>query len=504
MHTRFFAKCIAVLMALCMLAPGSVALASDQTAPGYVQEEGMTATAVTMDSEKACPSAAFTDMPAPGNWAHSGIDYCVERGLMCGVSKTTFEPGAPTSRAMVVAILWRQADCPAPRQENSFTDLWQNWYIDAVAWAAENDLVFGKSATTFDPDAAITRQDMAVIFYRYAKCVLGLNMSETAALTKFPDYGSVSGYAKDAMAWANAVGLISGTAVNGTVYLDPMGSATRAQAARILMNFCKNVERRDSTARVPVLLYHHLDPEADGSNQLVVTPATFERQIQALHDAGYTGVSVADLQNYVHNGTPLPKRPIVITFDDGYLSSYEYAFPILQNYQMKATIFVIGSSVGHKEFYKDTNYPITPHFGAAEIEEMIASGLIDIQSHTYDMHQTAAYESGVARCTMQQLPDETDADYVAALTEDMRLQRALLEPLTGRRVNALAYPLGAYSERTAATLVQLGIEATFTTVPGSNTIEQGVPASLYGLCRYGVYESTTPEQLLAMVSSARG
>lgn len=451
-----------------------------------------------------CPSAALTDVPAPDNWAHSGIDYCVERGLMCGVSKTAFDSGAPTSRAMVVVTLWRQAGGPAPQQENPFTDLSQDWYIDAVAWAAENGVVLGTTETTFEPDAAISRQDMAVIFYRYAKQVLRLDMPKTAVLTKFPDCGSISGYAKDAMAWANVAGLISGTAENGTVYLDPMGSAIRAQAARILMNFCKSLECRDGAAEVPVLLYHHLDPEADGSNSMVVTPATFERQIRTLHDAGYTGVSIEELQNYVHYGTALPGRPIVITFDDGYLSNYEYAFPILQKYNMKATIFVIGSSVGHTEFYKDTTYPITPHFGAAEIDVMLNSGLVEIQSHTYDMHQTATYEPGVARRTMQQLPGEDDAHYFAALTEDMRLQRSLLEPMTGRRVNALAYPLGAYSDRIAATLVQLGIEVTFTTVPGSNTIEKGVPASLYGLCRYSVYESTTPEQLLAMVASARG
>lgn len=492
MHIRTFAKFISVLLVLCVFMTACSVLAFND------------AGSAACDGGAACPSAAFADMPAPENWAHAGIDYCVANGLMCGVSKTAFDPGAPTSRAMVVVILWRLSNSPAPEQANPFTDLRQDWYLDAVAWAAENGVVLGTSATTFEPDAAISRQDIAVIFYRYAQNVRKLNTYKKAVLTKFPDCDNVSGYAKDAMAWANAAGLINGTSVNGTVYLDPKGSAVRAQAARILMNFCKSLDRLNNSAEVPVLLYHHLDPDADGSNQMVVTPATFERQIRALHDAGYTGVSIEALRNYIQDGTALPERPIVITFDDGYLSNYEYAFPILQKYGMKATIFVIGSSVGHTEFYKDTNYPITPHFGVAELQEMLSSGLIDIQSHTYDMHQTAAYEPGVARCSMQKLPGETDAQYVAALTEDMRLQRALLEPMTGRQVNALAYPLGAYSSLTAKTLVQLGIEATFTTIPGSNTIEQGVPASLHGLYRYGVYESTTPEQLLAMVSSARG
>lgn len=567
MEMRFYTKCVALLMALCMFAP--LALEAPDaghvhdfgvwetvTAPtctaageevhacvscgatesrkavalGHVWADGdvVTAPAVEMDGEKAytcmhcgvvrteklpatacggnaaCPSAALTDVPAPDDWAHSGIDYCVVRGLMCGVSKTAFDPNAPTSRAMVVTILWRQAGSPAPEHASSFVDLQQDWYVDAVAWAAENGVVFGKDTATFDPDAAISRQDMAVIFYRYARNVLKLDVSKNAVLTTFPDYGRVSDYARDAMAWANAEGLISGTAVGGTVYLDPLGSAVRAQAARVLANFCKHLEQLENTVDVPVLLYHHLDPDADGSNSMVVTPATFEWQIRALYDAGYTGVSVEELQNYINYGTALPERPIVITFDDGYLSNYEYAFPILQKYNMKATIFVIGSSVGHTEFYKDTSYPLTPHFGTAEIEEMIASGLIDIQSHTYDMHQTPAYETGVARPTIQQLPNETDAAYMQALTEDSCLQKDLLEPVTGQKIVAVAYPKGVYSPLTCTVLAQCGIEATFTTISGSNTIEKGVPQSLMNLNRYGVYESTTPEQILAMVSSARG
>lgn len=257
-------------------------------------------------------------------------------------------------------------------------------------------------------------------------------------------------------------------------------------------------------AEVPALLYHHLDPNADGTNKLVVSPETFEQQIRALHDAGYTGVSIAEITNYVNQKGTLPERPIIITFDDGYLSNYQYAFPILQKYNMKATIFVIGASVGHMECYKDTTYPITPHFGAAEIEEMIASGLIDIQSHTYDMHQTASYETGVVRRTIQQLPDEDDAHYRYALTEDVRLERELLEPITGGRVNALAYPLGADSPLTAEILQQLGIEVTFSIKSGSNTIERGAPECLYGLRRNCVCETTTSAQLLEMVAPAKG
>lgn len=267
---------------------------------------------------------------------------------------------------------------------------------------------------------------------------------------------------------------------------------------------CSGLEETENTANVPVLLYHHLDPNADGSNDMAVSPEAFERQIRALYEAGYTAVSIDALQAYVNTGAALPDKPILITFDDGYMSNYEYAFPILQKYNMKATIFAIGTSVGHMEFYKDTTYPLTPHFGAAEIEEMTASGLISIQSHTYDMHQAADYETGVVRPSIQQLPGEDEADYIQTLIEDIRQEKELLEPMTGRPVNAIAYPKGEYSELNCTVLTQHGIEVTFTTQPGTNTIIKGFPQSLINLRRNYVFENTTAECLMDLVSSARG
>ena len=139
------------------------------------------------------------------------------------------------------------------------------------------------------------------------------------------------------------------------------------------------------TAQVPVLMYHHISEEGNDSTEL--SPEAFEAQIAALAEAGYTAVFPEDLAAYVREGKELPEKPIVITFDDGYLSNYEYAYPILKKYGMVATIFVIGSTVGDTEHYKDTDYPITPHFSCEQAKEMVDSGVISIQSHTYDMHQ---------------------------------------------------------------------------------------------------------------------
>ena len=249
--------------------------------------------------------------------------------------------------------------------------------------------------------------------------------------------------------------------------------------------------------QVPILMYHHLSE--DVTNSEMVSPAQFEAQIRALSEAGYTGVSFDELQAYVLRGEPLPEKPVVITFDDGYESNYTLAYPILQKYSMKATIFAIGVSFG-KDHYKDTDYAITPHFGAAEAAEMAASGLVSIQSHTYDMHQWLPYETGSAvRENILPLPGESEEAYVQTLTEDFTRSRAQLESATGQPVDVLAYPAGQYSTLAQVTLQSLGVHVTLSTNPGVNTVVKGLPQTLYAMLRFGITEDVSPEALLDMI-----
>ena len=249
--------------------------------------------------------------------------------------------------------------------------------------------------------------------------------------------------------------------------------------------------------QVPILMYHHLSE--DVTNSEMVSPAQFEAQIRALSEAGYTGVSFDELQAYVLRGEPLPEKPVVITFDDGYRSNYTLAYPILQKYNMKAAIFAIGVSFG-KDHYKDTDYAITPHFGEAEAAEMAASGLVSIQSHTYDMHQWLPYETGSAvRENILPLPGESEEAYVQTLTEDFTRSRAQLESATGQPVDVLAYPAGQYSTLAQVTLQSLGVHVTLSTNPGINTVVKGLPQTLYAMLRFGITEDVTPEALLDMI-----
>ena len=178
------------------------------------------------------------------NWAYPGIQYCVTHQLMSGVGGNLFAPKMTTTRAQIVQILYNLEGEPKVSGTTPFTDLTQNWYKDAVLWAYQTGVVVGTSATTFEPDRPVTREQIAVILMEYMTRVLKLERTWTPAdLSVFPDAGSVSGWAKDALADAVALGLISGASNGGQTYLEPQGSATREQVATILMEFCKNVKK---------------------------------------------------------------------------------------------------------------------------------------------------------------------------------------------------------------------------------------------------------------------
>ena len=185
-------------------------------------------------------SRRFLDLDGT-QWYADGVDDIVDRGLMNGTGPVTFEPNSTMTRAMLVTVLWRSAGSPN-EGTNAFTDVpADQWYTQAVAWAAQNGIVNGVGNNKFDPDAKITREQLAAVLYRYAGKV-GMDVSARADLKLFPDAGSVSAYATDALSWCVANGIVNGTLEHGTAYLDPQGSATRAQVATLMSRYLKLTE----------------------------------------------------------------------------------------------------------------------------------------------------------------------------------------------------------------------------------------------------------------------
>ena len=328
-----------------------------------------------------------------------------------------------------------------------------------------------------------------------------------AKVTDFWDFScsSVScepRYFYDATHFRNAVGSMIAARIAGddSVYIpDDFGTYVTADTpSSYFSEVLQATALPDETVSrdVPVLMWHNLAEESSGD--MTISVDTFRAQIEALHEAGFKTVSLQQLYDYVRFGTELPEKPIVLTFDDGYFSNYEYAYPILREYGMQATIFAIGVSVG-KDTYKDTDHAMTPHFGADEAREMVDSGLISVQSHTFDMHQWPPFEDGNAQVRETLLPfdGEADADYEAAVEADFAESRELLESITGQPVNALAFPEGAYVTLTQDALRSAGAELTFTTVRAVNTVVKGLPQSLCAMPRFGMTESTDMTALVA-------
>lgn len=243
---------------------------------------------------------------------------------------------------------------------------------------------------------------------------------------------------------------------------------------------------------LPILMYHHIDEVGDGA--VTISEALFEEHIEYLTSNGWTPISFDELIAYTDGEGSLPEKPIIIVFDDGYESNYSLAFPILSKYNAKATVCVIGVSIG-KSTYKDTEQPIIPHFDWEAARELVDSGLVSIQHHTYDMHMSALYETGILRSSALKLQNETDEEYAAALTADYNKLSALIESELGYTPNVFAYPNGQYDDSAEELLHSLGARVTLTTDTGINVVRRGDSGSLYLLKRYTMNQNTDLETL---------
>ena len=305
-----------------------------------------------------------------------------------------------------------------------------------------------------------------------------------------------TGFASGIMPKRSDRNIISNNKISGGEYINNTGEVQAKhrhfELSELLMN---------QSEEVPVLLYHHIAEEV--TSDTIVSPEIFENQIKTLTDSGYTGIFFDQLAAYVEGEGELPEKPIIITFDDGYLSSYELAFPILKKYDMKATIFVIGISVG-KETYRnsgDNDFKILPRFNYEQANEMIASGIVSIQSHSYDMHHWEPFEillNGRYRDGILPFEDESIDEYRNNFTADCMLAKTQLEAETGMKLTAYAYPQGRYTEENDRILREIGIKATVTSHYGSNYVVKYMPETIYNLRRMMI-DNIPGEQVLEIL-----
>ena len=176
----------------------------------------------------------FTDMN--GHWAYDAVSYAYKNSLMNGVNASRFAPDSTLNRAMMVTMLYRMTGSPAVSGNSVFSDVPSGkWYSDAVQWASVNGVVNGVGKDRFALDTQITREQMASMMMRYAQ-FKQYSTGKSADLSAFNDAGSISSWALESMKWANAAGLINGRTAST---IAPQDTATRAEAATILMRFCE-------------------------------------------------------------------------------------------------------------------------------------------------------------------------------------------------------------------------------------------------------------------------
>lgn len=231
---------------------------------------------------------------------------------------------------------------------------------------------------------------------------------------------------------------------------------------------------------LPVLMYHSLTGEQGKESEYVVSSRRFEEDMRFLSCNGFTSVFPSDIVKYIRDGTKMPSKPILITFDDGYLNNMTYALPILQKYNMKAVISVIGSSAvtASNDAYRiKENGSLT----LGEIALLSGSGLIEFGNHSYDMHEIRESRKGADIAS-----GESAGDYKAALATDAEKNQRLLEKATGTKPLLYAWPYGARPADSLGdkVLQKIGIPITCCSYQHTSVITKKDPDSLLGLGRY--------------------
>ncbi len=257
-------------------------------------------------------------------------------------------------------------------------------------------------------------------------------------------------------------------------------------------------EVSDISARVPILMYHNLELGRSDAGQFT-SPEKFARDMALLAEEGYNAVSFQELRDYVDGVSDLPSKPIVITFDDGYQSNYLYAYPILQQYGFKATIAVIAKSLRTDENDGLGAQPFAL-MTDRQAREMVASGLIEIQSHTYAMHRSG---EGQDRFGVLAREGESPEEYARALREDFSRSQSVLSAATGAPVFVLIYPFGLYSNTSERVLTELGFAVTVTTKEGINVVVRGDPGSLRLMKRISVSPTLGGADLTRALATGR-
>jgi peptidoglycan/xylan/chitin deacetylase (PgdA/CDA1 family) len=260
---------------------------------------------------------------------------------------------------------------------------------------------------------------------------------------------------------------------------------SRTEILRASAPLLGNGQTIDNEASIPVLMYHHFAHKIV-NNRTTVQPDEFKEQLKYLKDHGYTTITTSDLHSFKEGMLKLPEKPILITMDDGYLSNYELAYPILKELEMKATIFIVTKEVGNSSLYN-------PHFSWEQAKEMEDSGFVDIESHTHSSH----YKAGNLAPLSSPIHGETQMQYENRIKKDLIESRELIKKHLGKTSYALAYPYGSYSPTTLKMANEAGFKVAF-------TIKEGLvfkTSPQFELNRFNIEHGVTGKELVQLITN---
>lgn len=261
-----------------------------------------------------------------------------------------------------------------------------------------------------------------------------------------------------------------------------------------LTTFGEKELSQDSYVEVPIVMYHGILKDKKHQGKYVISPKTFEKDLKYLNDNGYTTIFITDLINYVYEDTPLPEKPIILTFDDGYYNNYIYAFNLVKKYNCKMVLSPIGKCTELYSETKDRN-PNYSHCTWSDLRDMVSSGYVEIQNHSYNLHSSSSSCLGSRR-----KKGEKKAEYKKRFTEDIKKMQQLLTDKTGSTPNTFTYPFGAKCDCSDEFLKEMGFKASLDCEEKINQIYKS-PDSLYDLHRFLRPPNTSSEDFFNKLKS---
>lgn len=227
-----------------------------------------------------------------------------------------------------------------------------------------------------------------------------------------------------------------------------------------------STESATDTVCVPIIMYHNILKSNSRSSKFIVTENQFEEDLKYLKEKGYNTVVMEDLVAYVYDNKPLPEKPIVLSFDDGYYNNYVYAYPLLKEYGFKGVLSVIGyyTDLYTENGEKNENYS---HVTWDDIKEMSTSGVIELQNHSYNLHSTDKGRNG-----SKKKKGESVEEYKKVLTEDLKKLQTNFEEKMNKAPSTYTYPFGSVSEASYDIIKEMGFKCSLSCESGINNVSK--------------------------------